>query len=219
VASNRCVGRRRRSPGPSGLRRARLGATSRRSKGSAVSVYQRHYIKMVTERLHKIPGGPNRSNSLVRHTSLGYDVHAAAGDACPSAMPAEVTFHWPGNRQRTRVHPSFRVLYDDAKGRPSMPVKAGLSQTKSGDDALRAVRQGGKRDRLTLYLETGQRISTTALENSATLEDVRRTVRHAALWTRWLHDSRRCMPMKAAALVVDDGQMRDMPRCVVWQPI
>jgi hypothetical protein len=100
-----------------------------------------------------------------------------------------------------------------------MPVKAGMSQTKSGDDALRAVRQGGKRDRLTMHLETGQRISTTALENSATLEDVRRTVRHADLWTRWLHDSRRCMPMKAAALVVDDGKMRDMPRCVVWQLI
>jgi hypothetical protein len=100
-----------------------------------------------------------------------------------------------------------------------MPVKAGMSQIKSGFDALRAVRQGGKRDRLTMHLETGQRISTTALENSATLEDVRRTVRHADLWTRWLHDSRRCMPMKAAALVVDDGKMRDMPRCVVWQPI
>jgi hypothetical protein len=117
------------------------------------------------------------------------------------------------------VHPSLRALYDDAKGRLSIPVKAGMSQIKSGYDALRIVRRGGKRDRLTIHPETGQRISTTALENGATLEDVRRTVRHADLLTRWLHDSRWFMPMKAAALVVDNGKMRDVPRCVVWQPI
>jgi short-subunit dehydrogenase len=36
VAINRRVGQMRRSTGPSGLRRARLGVTRRRSKGSAV---------------------------------------------------------------------------------------------------------------------------------------------------------------------------------------
>ena len=94
-----------------------------------------------------------------------------------------------------------------------------MSQIKSGYAALRRGRQGGKRDGLTFHPETGQRISTTALENSAKVEDVQRTVGHADLLTRERHDSRRFMPMKSAALVVDDGKRRDVPRCVVWQPI
>jgi hypothetical protein len=94
-----------------------------------------------------------------------------------------------------------------------------MSQIKSGDDALQTIRQGGKRDGLTIHPETGQRISTTALENSAKLEDVRRTVGHADLLTRWLHDNRRFMPMKSAALVVAYGKVREVPRCSVWQPI
>ena len=59
-----------------------------------------------------------------------------------------------------------------------------MSQIKSGYDALRIVQQGGKRDGLTFHPETGQRISTTALENSAKVEDVQRTVGHADLLTR-----------------------------------
>lgn len=82
-------------------------------------------------------------------------------------------FHWPGVQARKSAHPKHGERYTIVRGDfGEFRVKPGgtvhiWALTRYG---WQARGQAGYAEMLTIYPETAQRISTTALENGATLE-------------------------------------------------